>query len=99
MTLNITLNSSVNIRALTTSNQWSTYTGPLSEARVGPKVGQIGPKWDTSGTFSDQIPVHFGSMRMLTLQFTVMFSVLEAYWKKSLICPILCQFDLIWAQI
>ena len=26
-----------------------------------PKVGQIGLKWDKSGTFSDQISVHFGS--------------------------------------
>ena len=24
----------------------------------GSKVGQIGPKWDKSGTFSDQISVH-----------------------------------------
>ena len=30
-------------------------------ARFGPKVGQIGPKWDKSGTFSDQISVHFNS--------------------------------------
>ena len=30
-------------------------------ARIGPKVGQIGHKWDKSGTFSDQISVHFGS--------------------------------------
>jgi len=28
-------------------------------ARFGPKVGQIGPKWDKSGTFSDPISVHF----------------------------------------
>ena len=28
--------------------------------RFGPDVGQIGPKWDNSGTFSDQISVHFG---------------------------------------
>jgi len=27
--------------------------------RIGLKVGQIGPKWDKSGTFSDQISVHF----------------------------------------
>ena len=26
----------------------------------GPKVGQIGPKWDKCVTFSDQISVHFG---------------------------------------
>jgi len=33
----------------------------LPELRLGPKVGQIGPKWDKSRTFSDQISVHFGS--------------------------------------
>ena len=27
--------------------------------RCGPKMGQIGPKWDKAGTFSDQISVHF----------------------------------------
>ena len=29
--------------------------------RFDSKVGQIGPKWDKSGTYSDQISVHFGS--------------------------------------
>ena len=29
--------------------------------RFGPKIGQIGPKWDKSGTFTDQISVHFGA--------------------------------------
>ena len=24
------------------------------DVRFGPKVGQIGPKWDKSGTYSDQ---------------------------------------------
>ena len=28
---------------------------------LGTKVGQIGPKWDKSGIFSDQISEHFGS--------------------------------------
>ena len=31
------------------------------DGRFGSKVGQIDPKWDKSGTFSDQISVHFGS--------------------------------------
>ena len=31
--------------------------------RFGSKVGQIGPKLNKSGTFSDQISVHFGSAR------------------------------------
>ena len=32
------------------------------DGRFGSKVGQIGPKWDKSGAFSDQISVHwFGS--------------------------------------
>ena len=28
------------------------------DGRFGSKVGQIGPKWDKSEAFSDQIPVH-----------------------------------------
>ena len=28
---------------------------PSTVTRFGPKVGQIGPKWDKSGKFSDQI--------------------------------------------
>ena len=28
------------------------------DSRIGDKVGQIGPKWDKSMTFSDQISVH-----------------------------------------
>ena len=29
-----------------------------TDAGFGSKVGQIGPKWDKSGAFSDQISVH-----------------------------------------
>ena len=28
------------------------------DGRFGSKEGQIGPKWDKSGAFSDQISVH-----------------------------------------
>ena len=34
----------------------------IREGRFGSKVGQIGPKWDKSGTFSDQISVHLAPM-------------------------------------
>ena len=30
----------------------------VRDGRFGFKVGQIGPKWDKSGAFSDQISVH-----------------------------------------
>ena len=30
----------------------------FAAARFGPKVGQIGSKWDKSGTFLDPISVH-----------------------------------------
>ena len=33
------------------------------DGRIGSKVGQIGPKWDKSGTLTDQILVYFGSPR------------------------------------
>ena len=38
-------------------------------------MGQIGAKWDKSGTFSDQISVHFGGGRR---------NVLKIDFKKSL---------------
>ena len=36
------------------------YVTTFNMTRLGPKEGQIGPKWDKSMTFSDQISVHFG---------------------------------------
>ena len=41
------------------------YSGKstLRDGRLGQKVGQIGPKLDKYGTFSDQILVHFESMK------------------------------------
>ena len=35
------------------------------------KVGQIGPKWDKSWTFTDQVSVHFGSVSQNKLKFDV----------------------------
>ena len=32
------------------------------DGRFGSKVVQIGPKWDNSGAFSDQISVHWREM-------------------------------------
>ena len=34
------------------------HTVVYRDGRFGSKVGQIGPKWDKSGAFSDQISVH-----------------------------------------
>ena len=33
------------------------------DQKYSPKVSQIGPKWDKSRTFSDQISVHFGLLK------------------------------------
>ena len=33
---------------------------PARDVTVSPNLGQIGPKWDKSGTFKDQFSVHFG---------------------------------------
>ena len=42
----------------------SSYTSwPARGVRFGSKKGQISPKWDKSGVFSDQISVHFGAGR------------------------------------
>ena len=35
------------------------------DGRFGSKVGQIGPKWDKSGAFSDQISVHLARGRQM----------------------------------
>ena len=44
------------------------------------KWARLSPtKWDKSGTFSDQISVHFGALRQ---------NVLKSDLKKSRICPI-----------
>ena len=56
----------------------------------GSKVGQIGPKWDKSRAFSDQISVHFG----LSGQ-----NVLKSDLKKPQICPIWAQTDPLCVQI
>ena len=37
--------------------------------RFRPKEAHIGPKWDKSGTFSDQTSVHFGSLSQNVLKF------------------------------
>ena len=55
----------------------------------GPKVGLIGPKWDKSGPFSDQIWVYFGALWQ---------NVLKSDLKKSRICPIWGQSDPLWSQ-
>ena len=58
------------------------------DVRLGFKVDQIGPK--QSGTFFYQISVHFG----LPSQ-----NVLKSDLKKSQICPIWGQSDVLYAQI
>ena len=40
---------------------WQKHSDRNIDVRCCPKAGQIGPKWDKSGAFSDQISVHFGS--------------------------------------
>ena len=40
------------------SSLYPVHRGVHRDGRFGSKVGQIGPKWDKSGTFSDQISVH-----------------------------------------
>ena len=44
----------------------NTQTGVcIRDGRFGSKVGQIGPKWDKSGAFSDQISVHLAPRRQI----------------------------------
>ena len=55
--------------------------------KMASKLGQIGPKWDKSGIFSDQVSVYFASVSQ---------NVLKLILKKSHICPILGQSKPIW---
>ena len=84
----------------------------ISDVRFVSKVGQIGPKWDISGTFSDHISVHFGSLNWPLMgksgnfseQISVHFgslnqNVLKSNLKKYRICPILGHSDPFWNQI
>ena len=50
------------VTRLYTQSGTSTTHPIICNSRFGSKVGQIGPKWDKSGTFSDQISVHFGAI-------------------------------------
>ena len=59
--------------------------------RFGPKVGEIGPKWDKSGDFfSEQIQYIFARRAKL-------YSILSE--KNVRICPIFGKSDPSWAQI
>jgi len=51
--------------------------------RCGPKVSQIGSKLDKSGTFSDQISVHFGSSRSEKSRFLSFGANLTHFGSKS----------------
>ena len=63
------------------------------DGRFGSKVGQISPKWDKSGAFSDHISVHFvGEIRdylgPIPTSLLIEPNVLKSDLKKSRICPI-----------
>ena len=60
------------------SDQVNTAINAPSCPDFDSQVGQIAPKWDKSGTFSDEISVHFGSPSQ---------NVLKSHLKKSRICP------------
>ena len=49
--------------------------------RFEPKVGQISPKWDKSGTYSDQISVHFGSPSQNVLKSDLNKSRIRPIWR------------------
>ena len=40
------------------------------DVRVGPKLGQIGPKWDKNGFFKDQLSVNFD--RLICVKFEIL---------------------------
>ena len=50
--------------AIITGSRYPSLIG-RRDGRFGSKVGQIGPKWDKSGAFSDQISVHLARRRQM----------------------------------
>ena len=50
------------------------------DVRFALKVGQIGPKWDNSGTFSDQSLVYFGSPNRNVSVFDLKRSLICQFW-------------------
>ena len=61
--------------------------GACRDARFGPKVSQIYPKWEKSGTFSEQISVHFS--RWVKMYWNLI-------WKKV---PDLSHLGPIWSHV
>ena len=64
--------------------QTATISVKQRDVRFGSNVGHIGPKWEKSVTFSNQISVHFGSVGQ---------NVLKSDMEKV---PNLSQYGLIW---
>ena len=52
------------------------------DGRFGSKVGQIGPKWDKSGAFSDQISVHLARGIWKNAGFVALCANLAYFWTK-----------------
>ena len=52
-----------------------------NDARFGPKVGQIGTKWDKCGTFEDNISEHFCSLGLI---FTDQVGLRKAHRDKTM---------------
>ena len=52
-----------NLAQLVAKSEMLDHDMSARDGRFGSKVGQIGPKWDKSGAFSDQISVHLARWR------------------------------------
>ena len=57
--------STVESREKIVSTRLRSFILITRDGRFGSKVGQIGPKWDKSGAFSDQISVHLAPLRQM----------------------------------
>ena len=51
--------------------------GSSRGVRLGPKLGEIDPNWDKSGTYTDQISVHFVSF--LPIKFQCIMALAKMY--------------------
>ena len=62
---------------------YSQKSVPLRDGKFGPKVGQIGPKWDKTGKFSHQISVQLVSLSLNVLKYDLKNSRIYPIWSQS----------------
>ena len=86
------------VKLVTLGKSQSRAPHQVTNRRFGLKVGQIGPKWDKSGIFSDQNSLHFGSVRESVLKsyLTSHGFIPKVYWNMIWKIPKYVLLGAIW---